>query len=75
MLVLKKHHPLDFDFVTIKELMLCTQEWLEKASEQHRNAKYPLFVWNCLARAGASQFHGHAQVMISPVQNTSFFDL
>ena len=26
---------------------------------------YPLLVWNCLGRAGASQFHGHAQVMVS----------
>jgi len=26
---------------------------------------HPLLVWNCLGRAGASQFHGHAQVMVS----------
>lgn len=28
---------------------------------------HPLFVWNCLGRAGASQYHGHAQVMLSSV--------
>lgn len=26
---------------------------------------HPLFLWNCLPRAGASQFHGHAQVLLS----------
>jgi hypothetical protein len=25
-------------------------------------ALWPFFLWNCLPRAGASQFHGHAQV-------------
>ncbi|GAB4820069.1 hypothetical protein N2152v2_007115 [Parachlorella kessleri] len=30
-----------------------------------RGQLHPLFLWNCLPRAGASQFHGHAQVMLS----------
>lgn len=30
--------------------------------EQLGKAPYPFLLWNCLPRAGASQFHGHAQV-------------
>ena len=33
--------------------------------------RYPYFLWNCLPRAGASQFHGHAQVMLSKVRQMS----
>lgn len=36
-------------------------------NKNNKNKLYPLFVWNALSRAGASQFHGHAQVMLSAV--------
>ncbi len=31
------------------------------------SALFPLLLWNCMPRAGASQFHGHAQVAMSQV--------
>ncbi|KAL0045197.1 hypothetical protein WJX82_000372 [Trebouxia sp. C0006] len=37
------------------------------SQQAHPEAKYPFLLWNCLPRAGASQFHGHAQVMLSKV--------
>ena len=30
---------------------------------------HPFFLWNCGARSGASQYHGHAQVALSEVQD------
>jgi hypothetical protein len=33
---------------------------------------HPFFLWNCGARAGASQFHGHAQVALTEVQQSGF---
>ena len=42
---------------------LCV-EWFEKAHESHPQAIYPIFNWNCSARAGASQHHGHAHMLL-----------
>ncbi|GMH32491.1 hypothetical protein BSKO_00325 [Bryopsis sp. KO-2023] len=63
----KNHHPLNFTQAEVADLLSVSQEWISKAHGLHGNAHHPLFVWNCLARAGASQFHGHAQVMLSRV--------
>ena len=68
LLVFRHHHPLEFDSATVHDLMQCTQEWIKKASKQHPTALYPLLIWNCLERSGGSQFHGHAQIMLSEVQ-------
>jgi hypothetical protein len=35
---------------------------LEVAAAAAGGSYYPFFIWNCLPRAGASQYHGHAQV-------------
>jgi len=41
------------------------EEEEEEALSERVQELHPLLVWNCLGRAGASQFHGHAQVMVS----------
>ncbi|GMH38999.1 hypothetical protein BSKO_06897 [Bryopsis sp. KO-2023] len=63
----KNHHPPNFTQAEVADLLSVSLEWISKAHGLHGNAHHPLFVWNCLARAGASQFHGHAQVMLSRV--------
>jgi hypothetical protein len=77
LVLFKDHHdPLQWDFDQFKDLVDCSEEWFQKAYEQNSgnhtrdgctisSSLYPLFVWNCLGRAGASQFHGHAQLMLS----------
>lgn len=40
-------------------------EWAKRAQTKNPEAKYFLFFWNCLWRAGASIVHGHAQVMLT----------
>ena len=38
------------------------QQWFQRCCAQHPDALHPFLLWNCMARAGASQYHGHAQV-------------
>lgn len=67
-LVLFKHHqPLDFTQAQLSDLLLCAQGWFRAARRGQPSARHPFFLWNCGARAGASQFHGHAQVALSEV--------
>jgi len=82
------HDPLCSSLAYVKDLLDVASRWFKAASAEHASSKsktkqhanaatggallHPLLVWNCLPRAGASQFHGHAQVMLSatplPVQ-------
>lgn len=51
--------------------MLGCADWVmhvQRASAAHPTALHPLLIWNTLPRAGASQYHGHAQVMLSEVR-------
>ncbi len=38
--------------------------WARAAHKVDASARYFLFVWNCLWRAGSSLVHGHAQVLL-----------
>ena len=72
-LVLFKHHqPLDFTQAQLSDLLLCAQGWFRAACAWQPSARRPFFLWNCGARAGASQFHGHAQVALSEVSVRSW---
>ena len=67
LVLFKHHHPLEFDPQQVAELLSTASEWFRAAQQAHIKARYPYFLWNCQPRAGASQFHGHAQVMLSKV--------
>lgn len=62
--VLFKHHdPLQFSSGQLADLLRAGQLWFEACQRQHGGAPlHPFYLWNCLPRAGASQYHGHAQV-------------
>ena len=45
-------------------LDLCT-EWFEITHRNHPQAIYPILNWNCRARAGASQHHGHSHMLLA----------
>ena len=67
-LVLFKHHqPLEFSLPQLADVLLCARSWFRAAHSAHPSAMHPFFLWNCGAHAGASQFHGHAQVALSEV--------
>jgi hypothetical protein len=82
--ILFRHHdPLSFTLPQLSDLLSVSSGWFSKAAAAARHDGWdptslnPLLVWNCLPRAGASQFHGHAQVMLSAVpfpQQLAFAD-
>jgi len=59
----KRHDPLDFSRDDLVDVLEASQDWFE-ASLAASGRSRPLFIWNCLPRAGASQFHGHAQLFL-----------
>ena len=67
LVLFKHHHPLRFGLPQLADLLLAAEGWFERAAAAHPSARHPFLLWNCGARAGASQFHGHAQVALSQV--------
>lgn len=81
LLLFKRHHPLEFTSDEVHQLLGCGARWFEAAAEAlpatppivspnlkvHEPSLHAFLLWNCMARAGASQFHGHAQVVLSQI--------
>ena len=59
----KRHEPLGFDRADLGDVLEASQRWFE-AARTAGGGDCPFFLWNCLPRAGASQFHGHAQLLL-----------
>lgn len=59
------HNPLHFDEERIIDYLDTGWRWAQRAHQEEPEAKYYLFIWNCLWKAGASLHHGHAQVMLA----------
>ena len=59
------HNPLEFGRKEFSDYLDVGLEWCGKVHEHDQDFKYPFFTWNCLERAGASQIHGHAQVLVA----------
>lgn len=62
--VFDEPHPLRFDRAQLRDYLATARRWFERAHEAHPEAAYPLLLWNCLWRAGASLAHGHLQVLL-----------
>ncbi len=58
-------NPLHFSREQIVDYIDVGWEWARRAQAMKPQAKYFFFIWNCLWRAGASIYHGHAQVMLT----------
>lgn len=62
-IVLFKHHqPLEFSQEALADMLDASWLWFQASHKLNPRAVEPFFLWNCLPRAGASQYHGHAQV-------------
>ena len=48
----------------LTDIFSICEEWFHCANESNSDAIYPMFSWNCKARAGASQNHGHAHLLL-----------
>ncbi len=58
-------HPLRFSREQIIDYLDVGLEWAKRAHAEEPKARYFFMIWNCRWRAGASIFHGHAQVMLT----------
>lgn len=58
-------NPLHFSREEIIDYIDTGWEWARQVRAIQPQAKYFFFIWNCLWRAGASIYHGHAQVMLT----------
>jgi hypothetical protein len=59
------HDPLAFTEASVVDIVRVAEEWFQRAHAEDPSANYPLFMWNCLWKSGASIPHGHAQVSLT----------
>jgi hypothetical protein len=64
LVVFDERHPLKFTREMIHDYIDTGGRWGDLAHASDPEAKYYMFLWNCLWRAGASLLHGHAQVIM-----------
>lgn len=67
LIVLRRHDPLAFTEPEIRDLLAVSAEWFRRAHADRPDCGHPLLIWNTLPRSGASQYHPHAQLLLSPV--------
>ena len=63
--IFKKSNPLKFTAEQVADYIDTGLAWALEAHKVDPEAKYYLFMWNCLWKAGASLVHGHAQVALT----------
>jgi galactose-1-phosphate uridylyltransferase len=63
--IFNEFHPLHFSREQIIDYIDVAWQWADRARAGQAGAKYFLFFWNCLWRAGASISHGHAHVALT----------
>ncbi|MBI4498642.1 MAG: hypothetical protein HY689_12175 [Chloroflexi bacterium] len=64
LVVFREANPLHFTREHVIDYIETATRWAEAAHRHDPSARYYLFMWNCLWRAGASLTHGHAQMMV-----------
>ena len=69
LVIFNDFNPLHFSREQVIDYIDVAQEWAKRAQVKQPEAKYFFFVWNCLWRAGASIYHGHAQVMLTSARH------
>ena len=64
-IIFDEHDPLAFTRDIVVDAVSVAQEWFARSHAEDQSAVYPLFMWNCLWKSGASIPHGHAQVSLT----------
>lgn len=65
--IFDNHDPLALDAELIADMLDVTGKWAARARRADPAARHLFLLWNCLWRAGASQVHGHVQMLLSRV--------
>lgn len=68
----KHHDPLQFSFDALCDVFNVSSRWFQACDNDYAQKRgsgelYPMIVWNCNVRSGASQVHGHTQLLYSSV--------
>ncbi|MCU0494673.1 MAG: hypothetical protein MUD01_24060 [Chloroflexaceae bacterium] len=64
--IFDQFHPLRFSRPELLDYFDTALRWLAAAHAADGAARFPLIIWNCLWKAGASIVHGHMQMLLSP---------
>lgn len=65
LVIFHEFNPLNFSREHVIDYIDTGWKWTQKVRQTNPEAKYYIFFWNCLWRAGASLVHGHAQTMLT----------
>lgn len=65
MVVFGEHHPHRFEAPHVRDYLDVAMQWLRRTHEQDAALRHPFIMWNCLEKAGASQPHGHLQMLLA----------
>lgn len=63
--IFREHDPLAFTRESVRDGFNVSKQWFDKCLELDSSAAYPLIMWNCLWKSGASIPHGHLQVSLT----------
>ena len=65
LVIFNRHNPLKFTLEELSDYVETGFAWFDAVNNHNPQFRFPFFIWNCLPRAGASQIHGHCQIMMS----------
>lgn len=63
--IFREHDPLAFTEASVQDAIDVAVRWQERSHSLDAEAVYPLIMWNCLWKSGASIPHGHMQVSLT----------
>jgi galactose-1-phosphate uridylyltransferase len=64
LVIFDEPHPLHFDQARLHDYLDVACSWIAAAHAQDEQAIYPLIMWNCLPKSGATLVHGHMQIAL-----------
>ena len=64
LVIFDEPHPLRFGRAQLRDYLDTAWRWIDAAHARDPAAIYPLIVWNCLPKSGATQVHGHMQIFL-----------
>lgn len=63
--IFDEHDPLAFTEASVQDAVDVSRRWFHECHAVDPSAIYPLVMWNCLWKSGASIPHGHMQVSLT----------
>ena len=65
LVIFNRHNPIKFDLKELSDYIKTGFAWFDEVNNHDPQFRFPFFIWNCMPRAGASQIHGHCQILMS----------